>query len=238
MIKFFRHIRQKLISQNRLSKYLVYALGEIVLVMVGILLALQVNNWNEGRKLKKLEASYLKGILDDLKSDTSSINSVVIPDFIKRFETSHTFLDSVINLDLIINESDLSKLRAPSYLTKSGMAFHPKIGTYNSMISEGNSGLIEKRELFGSIQELYENWYGMNDQYANRRDREVDAIRTKYAFQFAYNSKLEMFQNKYFLADLKMSYDYKNSYIEFLSEGLRNQIISVINEIEKNLSND
>ena len=52
MIKFFRKIRQKLLNENRFSKYLVYAIGEIVLVMIGILLALQVNNWNELRKKK------------------------------------------------------------------------------------------------------------------------------------------------------------------------------------------
>lgn len=50
MIKFFRRIRQKLLSENRLSKYIFYAIGEIILVMIGILLALQVNNWNERRK--------------------------------------------------------------------------------------------------------------------------------------------------------------------------------------------
>lgn len=46
MIKFFRHIRQKLISEGKTRKYFQYAIGEILLVMIGILLAIQVNNWN------------------------------------------------------------------------------------------------------------------------------------------------------------------------------------------------
>ena len=50
MIKFFRHIRQNLIMENKTRKYLKYAVGEIVLVVIGILIALQVNNWNENRK--------------------------------------------------------------------------------------------------------------------------------------------------------------------------------------------
>jgi hypothetical protein len=50
MISFFRKIRQKLLSQNQITRYLVYALGEIFLVVIGILIALQVNNWNENRK--------------------------------------------------------------------------------------------------------------------------------------------------------------------------------------------
>ncbi len=50
MIKFFRKIRQQLLVQNKVSRYLLYALGEIVLVVLGILIALSINNWNEERK--------------------------------------------------------------------------------------------------------------------------------------------------------------------------------------------
>ena len=52
MIKFFRKIRRKLLTENKISKYLLYAIGEIILVVIGILIALQVNNWNEDRKFK------------------------------------------------------------------------------------------------------------------------------------------------------------------------------------------
>lgn len=52
MIKFFRKIRQKLLSENKFSKYLLYAIGEIILVVIGILIALSINNWNENRKQK------------------------------------------------------------------------------------------------------------------------------------------------------------------------------------------
>ncbi|MEN2281330.1 DUF6090 family protein [Algoriphagus sp. SE2] len=50
MIKFFRKIRYNLMSENNTSKYVKYAIGEIVLVVIGILIALQINNWNESRK--------------------------------------------------------------------------------------------------------------------------------------------------------------------------------------------
>lgn len=55
MIKFFRKIRQNLLSENKFSKYLIYAIGEIILVVIGILIALSINNWNEKRKYKNLE---------------------------------------------------------------------------------------------------------------------------------------------------------------------------------------
>ncbi len=70
MIKFFRHIRQRMIKENRVSKYLLYAIGEIALVMIGILLALQVNTWNEGRKRVVHEQKVLKELLLNLRMDS------------------------------------------------------------------------------------------------------------------------------------------------------------------------
>jgi len=59
MIKFFRKIRQKLLSENRFSKYLIYAVGEILLVVIGILIAVQINNFNEQNKTYQEQRDYL-----------------------------------------------------------------------------------------------------------------------------------------------------------------------------------
>ena len=64
MIKFFRKIRQKLLAENKISKYLIYAFGEIILVVIGILIALQINNWNEGRKDQIRLKNHYKELLD------------------------------------------------------------------------------------------------------------------------------------------------------------------------------
>lgn len=66
MISFFRKIRQKLLSQNRVTRYLIYALGEIFLVVIGILIALQVNNWNQERLANMKAKSYHERIIEDL----------------------------------------------------------------------------------------------------------------------------------------------------------------------------
>ena len=66
MIKFFRNIRKKLLRENRVSKYLVYALGEIVLVVIGILIALQINNWNEWKKERKKEEKILMQVKNNI----------------------------------------------------------------------------------------------------------------------------------------------------------------------------
>ncbi|MEH6779908.1 DUF6090 family protein, partial [Maribacter arcticus] len=59
MIKFFRRIRQQLLTENKFSKYLLYAIGEIILVVIGILIALSINNWNENRKQKLNDIKFL-----------------------------------------------------------------------------------------------------------------------------------------------------------------------------------
>ena len=69
MIKFFRKIRQRLLSENKFSKYLIYAIGEIILVVIGILIALQINNWNENKKLKTEEIKFLKNFKQSLIAD-------------------------------------------------------------------------------------------------------------------------------------------------------------------------
>jgi len=74
MIKFFRRIRYNLMEKNKTGKYLKYAIGEIVLVVIGILIALQINNWNEERKAKLSENATLRNFVQDLRSDSSSFS--------------------------------------------------------------------------------------------------------------------------------------------------------------------
>ena len=74
MIKFFRKIRQHLLRDNKMGDYLKYAVGEIVLVVIGILIALSINNWNESRKNDLKQALLVKNIIEDLRLDFIHIN--------------------------------------------------------------------------------------------------------------------------------------------------------------------
>jgi len=74
MINFFRKIRQKLLNENKLSKYLLYALGEIVLVVIGILIALQINNWNENKKDRRQERELLIQLESEFESNLSQLD--------------------------------------------------------------------------------------------------------------------------------------------------------------------
>jgi len=78
MIKFFRHIRQRMIKENRVSKYLLYAIGEIVLVVIGILIALQVNDWSDQRKNVAFEQDILLLIDKNLQKDAELLRSEMV----------------------------------------------------------------------------------------------------------------------------------------------------------------
>lgn len=77
MIKFFRRIRQQLINEGNLKKYSAYAIGEILLVVIGILLALQINEWNNQRKDLNFEKQYLNRLLQDLYQDSVDLSEVI-----------------------------------------------------------------------------------------------------------------------------------------------------------------
>jgi hypothetical protein len=77
MIKFFRKIRQNLVMANRTGKYFKYALGEIVLVVIGILIALQINNWNEKQKENQFETKILKEIFSDTEEDIQQMKTAI-----------------------------------------------------------------------------------------------------------------------------------------------------------------
>ncbi len=78
MISFFRKIRHKLLQENRITRYLTYAVGEILLVVIGILIALAINTWNEERKNRILEIKYLSDLISDLQKDSTTLTSLAI----------------------------------------------------------------------------------------------------------------------------------------------------------------
>lgn len=77
MVKFFRHIRKSLLQQNKMGKYFKYAIGEILLVVLGILIALQINNWNESRKNSQEEQQILKQLKSDYIANLTQLQEKV-----------------------------------------------------------------------------------------------------------------------------------------------------------------
>lgn len=96
MIKFFRKIRLGLMNQNQMGKYFKYAIGEILLVVIGILIALQINNWNENRKKEILKKEYKTALINDYTKDTIQINARLSRNNL-RIERINALGDSLVN---------------------------------------------------------------------------------------------------------------------------------------------
>lgn len=103
MIKFFRHIRQRLLTENKISKYLLYAIGEIILVVIGILIALQVNNWREEQQDIKDFNLIIKEIGNNIRLDSIEM-AIDVNDIKKQIEC----LEFLMNIDKSIPNDSLS----------------------------------------------------------------------------------------------------------------------------------
>ena len=96
MIKFFRKIRQQLLTENKFTKYILYAIGEIALVVIGILIALQINNWNEQQKLDAKEIKYLQEVKSELTFTLADLKND-IPDLQRNLNSASVIGNLIIN---------------------------------------------------------------------------------------------------------------------------------------------
>ena len=164
MIKFFRNIRKKLAAENRVMAYSRYAIGEIILVVIGILIALQINNWNEKKKTSKLETKILKELLSNLKLD------------LKEIQADIHYMDE-INLACSTVREYLKKYdKAPDTLYKIASIlrvtphFDPNTSGYGLLQSKGVE-IISNDSLRNSISLLYERSYPYYKRYEEERLR-------------------------------------------------------------------
>jgi len=137
MIKFFRKIRQKMLTENKFSKYLIYAIGEIILVVIGIMIALQINNSNNKRIEKDREIKYLINIKLDLLKDIESLEYNI--DFRQKKTLGIENLINQINGQPI---KDLNETTFNVINTLYQERFQPSNVTYGDLVSSGNMNLI------------------------------------------------------------------------------------------------
>jgi hypothetical protein len=167
MIHFFRRIRQGLINRERVGKYLLYAIGEILLVVIGILIALQVNTANELRKERQLELTLLEGLRSDLMADLDQIDG--------RVNESHRDLQlTIARFDSAVNAEELNLNYLDSIFFRRCIrprnTFFPSDGTYKTILNTGTSNIISNRDLFKRIQVLYDLHYTGRISAAERLD--------------------------------------------------------------------
>jgi hypothetical protein len=189
MITLFRRIRKKLIESGSIPKYLLYAIGEILLVVIGILIALQVNNWNEERKNKQAILTIFSDIQEDLLND------------IQEFDLA---LEWYQNLDSITDHIISGKLTKEDFLNnKDRELFQPGLGYYGILQSDQSYQLLlnskdkiplEYKEIMKSLSSLYEeDQYFLNSLQQMLKDVSViyrDQITEEHEWSIAYSNDM------------------------------------------------
>ena len=151
MIKIFRKIRQRLLIENKFRSYLPYAIGEIVLVVIGILIALQVNNWNQDRIAKKDAEIFLDRLKQDLLNERTVLNERV-----KYYSKVHQHAKNVANT--LSNQPDSlgSQFLIDAYQASQIWMYRNLRDTYDELISTGNIKLIPNKDLRKRIGLYYD----------------------------------------------------------------------------------
>jgi len=150
MIKFFRHIRQSLIMENKTSKYLKYAIGEIVLVVIGILIALQVNNWNEQRKQREKELHYLTNLKTDLILNIAEIEKYIASRK-SQTESAKVILDYFENRKPLDNLDDFNMHAVNVYTWQK---FFQIDNTFQELTNSGNLSIISNDSIKNGLLNL------------------------------------------------------------------------------------
>ncbi len=173
MIKFFRKIRQNLLMENKTGKYLKYAIGEIVLVVIGILIALQINNWNENSKERYVEQEYLVSLKEEFNHNLIELDSVV---------KSNTF-----NRDNAVELSNLMGPDSPSItekefadlamnMTNWEVQFRPNQAVLDEIISSGKLTVFSNDKLKFTLSSYYGKLYKVKFQEEEHSELRRDII--------------------------------------------------------------
>ncbi|RNC87993.1 MAG: hypothetical protein ED556_02040 [Winogradskyella sp.] len=233
MIKFFRHIRRSLLNENRMGKYFKYAFGEILLVVIGILIALQINNWNESNKAKKTEVYVLTEILNNLEEDSD-----ILKHMIQKREKAKTSVSKMISY---LEESSISQdtLEADLLNMLTFERYFPINNGYEICKSKGlelsNNLLISKISRYYNYEQPKANKSIIDVENAILEILEDTKSISRFIEVLTLNEEIKLtnYQDEQFLAELKTeTVAFKNNNVGTLS------VIKDLYDINKSLRNE
>ena len=144
MLGFLRRLRRSLIEEGHLKKYVVYAIGEILLVMIGILLALQINNWNEGSKTRVTEQVYLIALKGEFEENLKEFDRAIAANNTK-IETSLRLEKFTGSIARDTSETALAQFFGASFGSR--VDFNPSMSVLEDLVNSGKLGIISSNEL-------------------------------------------------------------------------------------------
>jgi hypothetical protein len=247
MIKFFRNISKTMMAEGKTSKYFKYAIGEIILVVIGILIALQINNWNESRKERVKEREILLALADNLENNIQTLESDMI--FLHDHGESSKIILSTLNnklpysdsLDIHFHKARVSKreliLSESGYeqYKNAGFQIIQNVGLKNEILNLFESTYPKVLANRGHINKIYDAFFnyhvplfiftsGENDNDWNPKLKPIN-------FQ-------ELYDDQYYIGWIRAYYEGRKSLINLESNLLNetNRVLQVINDELKRLA--
>tara|TARA_R110002124_G_scaffold279503_1_gene452109 strand:- start:76 stop:819 length:744 start_codon:yes stop_codon:yes gene_type:complete len=204
-------------EKNKTGKYFKYAIGEIILVVIGILIALQINNWNENRKANTLEKNYYCLLLDDLNQDKQQVE--VLKTLVKeRIDYSNQMI-SVIQQ----NQSDATEFgKNLRYAIRLGTkSFQPNDATYQDIKSSGNLSIIKDKNIIKALNTYFKTTDGYSKTILKNVDLDFNQLSSfkNWLDIGVFNANDEFYKDKIFTEDIrqKLSEDLP----QFISEDIK-----------------
>lgn len=194
-----------------MTQYLAYALGEIFLVVIGILIALQVNTWNDDRKQKVMEEEFIEGIKNDLKQDKAYIQNII--QLAEEKEAAY----SIIEKDLMsLYQKDRHSLDSLlSFYFVSQRTFYPIFGSFQSAVSGNEITKFRNKKFSAEVTKLYQSTYArLSDNAKDTDDRWVFVIK-KYS-EFRRTNHLRDMSDEELTEFLNESYYHMSAIIHYV----------------------
>jgi hypothetical protein len=199
MIKLFRKIRQRLLTENlpgrqagRLGKYLIYAIGEIILVVIGILIALQINNWNEENKLNDKEIGIAKELYIELNENIKSVE--------KQLQLWETRDENIIKVaDIIaLNNTSISNKSFDSIMVYviAFNNFKLKSSKFSKIIESENFEFKKSKKISIEMSSLNDSYTTLMAYYQFNADNYHDVIQPYLIKNYSYRSFSNAFNLK------------------------------------------
>jgi len=159
MIAFLRKVRQNLVNSGKIRSYLLYATGEIILVVIGILIALQINNWNEEYKDHQLEQVYYCKFLEDINQDQQLLEQLIADNELRI--RSNNELIHLLQLEKPSRKQVVKALR--EVITKIRFRFRPSLSAFEDLKSSGKLSIIKDLPLKKQLLKYYAQMEGYGD---------------------------------------------------------------------------
>ena len=250
MINLLRRIRRNMMTENKSDLYLVYAICEVVLVVLGILIALQIDNWNENKQIRNTEQQYLLALKEEFSFNKGELESIMKRNKL-NFDHALIILENTGPENPEITEEEFGRLLRNSLSRET--QFDPNQGVLDEIISSGKLGIFNSKELKFALS----SWSGLlyrvrlqEQELLVMRSRTIEMVRNQGNIRKGLGAGLEYFgikQTKFEQGNIHllksvafeghmtgfatMSFNHNNSYYPKLLEEIDHILLLIENEI-------